>query len=244
MKTPLLALGCLAFAARLLAQQPANTKPPLPPGPLIEKRAPEFAQWIIRSAGSADRGKASSPSPKSEEKHAAWGDIVVMTKTGQVMLRQTTDDSKQVWNTWVIGEQGLQTTISPDGKKWIVQARNPDPNTPTPNYEDYSKTDFPSFEWITESNYAGVQEVAGRRCLLFTDKVKLLSDDLEATPISAYIDLETRLPVAINQGGNARTYDFRSPPSAPLQLPTLVQGLIDNRQKTLESMTRKPVRRF
>jgi len=247
MKTIFLFFLVLGFSFALPAQQaaPDATVPPLPPGPLIQKRAPDFAQWAIRIVNDSAPEKSGVQTPdKKIDKEAAWGAIIMTTKTGKILLRQTYDDRKRIWNTWCIGDLNVQTTLSPDGKNWVVQTPNADPHVHTPNYVDYSKSDFPDFAWISKNNYAGIKEMGGKKCIVFTASIKMNSDDPMPTLLAAYIDLDTRYPVAFIQGGEFHSYEFKQPPKDTLPLPQLVQDLLNNRKKMAESAVVKPARSY
>jgi hypothetical protein len=230
----LLALGFTAICATAFAQTPSDSMapPPLPPGPLIQKRAPDFAHWVITSAPTPAKG-ANSPSTPTADASAVNGpqSEVTMTKTGKIMLREVRTQDGRVVPIWCVG--GLQITLF--GNSSIVQAKNPDPRVPTPNYEDYSDSDFQGFDWIALSKYTGIEESGGRKCIVFQDTVK--NDIGSAIDRSAYIDFATRLPVALIVGGGTRTYVFKPPPTTPLTLPPPVVQLLKNRQAEMNSAT-------
>jgi len=149
------------------------------------------------------------------------------------MLREVRTQDGQVVPTWCVGD--LQITLF--GNSSIVQAKvyNADPTVPTPNYEDYSDSDFPGFDWINLSNYTGIKESGGRKCIVFQETNK--QDKGPPVIISAYIDFATRLPVAFIASGGTRTYVFKDPPTTELVLPTLVVQLLKNRQREMDSAT-------
>lgn len=221
--------------------EPQPSVPPLPPGPLIQKRAPSFAQWIIRSkpikGGLGQENKVADANAKSSEakEKPSWGSLVSITKTGEIMLRQTMDDQSRVWNTWCTRQ--LQTTVYPDGKQAILQAGNSDATAPTANFEDYSQSDFPGFEWITQKEYVGQKEYQGKKCIVYQNVPP--TDGSDHSKRTALVDLETRFPVALLIDNDTHTYEFKAPPQGMLTLPPFVQGLIDSRQRMMSSATRK-----
>lgn len=151
---------------------------------------------------------------------------VTITKTGKIMLREVRTQDGRVVPTWCVGD--LQITVF--GGTSTVQAKlvNPDPTVPTPNYEDYSDSDFQGFDWIAIGNYTGIKELGGRKCIVFRDTAKNMS---------AYVDLTTRLPVELADGGSIRNYTFKGPPTSELVLPSNVVQLLKNRQRELDSAT-------
>jgi len=250
-----LALGLVSAAAP--AQTPGTVEP-LPPGPLIQERAPKMARWLITLVV----GKAKAPESPSAagQKGAApklpWASKVAVTKTDEIIREETLDEKGQTWSAWCL--PGLQITVWPDGKSWFVQQAqaNRDPNVPVAMFTDYSKSDFPGFEWISEKNYTGIQKVGSKTCLVFRDVSALMSPeelkqmspgDEGSNPtisVVASIDVETRLPVALTRGNEAHTYEFIAPPEQKLTFPPIVESLIENRDKNVQSVTRKSIRSF
>jgi hypothetical protein len=223
----------------LLAQKstaPSSSLPPLPPGPLVQLRASDFAKWIVKKVGTTDSvtGTTEATAPKK----ATFGSEFTMTKTGKIMLRQTQDDKGQIWNTWCEGN--LQATVWPDGKRFIVGAPPPDlKRGPNSMYFDYSQSDFPGFEWVSLGDYAGIQSKEGKPCIVFKAKFKVYTDDRQASDVAAYVDLKTRYPVALVVDGATRTYEFQPPPQTELAIDPLVKSAFDAYQKSVELYTPK-----
>ena len=243
-RNTLIALCCVLIGMTASAQVPSAipAPPPLPPGPLIQKRAPNFAQWVITTV-STPASKANSESTSTADASATDGAQnadnktkvaleVTMTKTGKFMLREVRAQDRPVVPTWCVS--GLQITIS-DGIS-IVQAKinDPDPAVYTPDYEDYSDSDFQGFDWIKTSNYTGIKQIGGRKCIVFQDTLK---NRWGGVNVVAHVDLETRLPVDVSLGGGTRTYTFKAPPTSELVLPPSVIQLLKNRQRTMDSAT-------
>jgi hypothetical protein len=99
----------------------------------------------------------------------------------------------------------------------------------------------------------------GRDCLVFTDRIMLLTpDELNdiqetlkeekkpfdrseyRTDVTAYIDFETRLPVAYCLGGEARAYKFSAPPPAMLALPPELQSSKAAQIQQMKDHSRRP----
>jgi len=238
----ILTLFCvLAFTSALQAQTDSGGPPPLPPGPLIQKRAPDMAKWVITAvpapANNATANSVSDASSASDPQSAGAkqkvASEVTITKTGKIMLREVRTQDGRVVPTWCVG--GLQITLF--GNSAIVQAKvyNPDPTVPTANYEDYSDSDFPGFYWIGPSNYTDIKEFGGKKCIVFQEAIKNVTGP--PSKLSAYIDFLTRLPVSLTVGGGTSAYVFKAPPTAELTLPPLVVQLLRNRQRELDSAT-------
>ncbi len=200
-------------SSSLLAQEaaPPSKLPPIPPGPLIQLRAPDFAQWTVTikdadqnpAAGQTDATTTPSKQPPT------YGAITTTTKTGKIKLRESIDNLGQTWPTWCI-RGDLQITIRPDTKSVIVNSGPPDAKNPSPYCVDYSRTDFPEIPAgvVSLGNYAGIQMAYGSQCLLFKVTGSL--------PCTAYVNLKTRLPVAVVGDGIAKIYEFHPPPTTEL----------------------------
>jgi hypothetical protein len=164
------------------------------------------------------------------------------------------------FETWRVGAMQI-SALPGSGELAISEPSASDIGLTDPEaYTDYSKTDFPGFEWISKKNYLGVQEMAGRQCLVFKDSVSDLSEDAIAvaeenpegapkipvrrSPTAAWIDLETRLPVVLQKGDRKSAFVFGPTPAAMLTLPPKIQSLLDRRAKALEMLTRRPAKPY
>jgi hypothetical protein len=179
------------------------------------------------------------------------------------VFEKTTLENGSVLQFWHTGGIGV---MSVSGKPWIVvRGGNSFDDT------DYTQSDFAGFDWISQTNFAGRQKVAGRPCLLFKDRVVTLNpEDMriakaeadtrrlaaefakmdaqkagkpapaveEPKPfrvedykvdVTAYIDEETRLPIALvyasPKGTMTRTYTFQALSQMP-QMPAEVQKML------------------
>ena len=67
----------------------------LPPGPLIQQRAPEFSRWTIFSKATAKSGDEQSKSPVDKPKNPNGEPKFCVTKTGDITRVIYFDDAKQ-----------------------------------------------------------------------------------------------------------------------------------------------------
>jgi hypothetical protein len=240
----------------LRAHPPASpSNIPLPPGPLIQQRAPEFSRWTIFSKPTAkDNDEQNKPSGTTPKSSSPNGDPKFsITKTGNITRVVYFDDAKQPWNIWCFDRSVI--AVWPDGKNVGIAAKPTGPDAYNPLYMDFSKSDFQGFEWISEKNFAGISEVLGRKCLVFRDTVKrtppgMQSDDPDPASASfehgavASIDLETRLPVTLVNENGLFIYQFYDPPAALQTLPANVQAVIDQQRQAAQAVARRPSRPF
>jgi hypothetical protein len=246
MKAHFLIIVSLSFATiALRAQERAATPelPPLPPGPLIQKRAPEMCQWLVSIVG-VNPATSSRTGASPEALKGFWASQTMFTKTKDILRQEFYDQKESIWTTWCV--PGFEITIWPDGRNWIVQTMQKiDAKGPPPVlYIDFSKSDFPGFEWLSVNNYAGIQNVHGNKCIVFKDKVLVDPEHGIYVPGTAYIDFDSRFPVELLEGSVDRTYDFKNPPAGILTLPPLVQALLNNRMNGAGLATFHPVKAY
>jgi hypothetical protein len=110
---------------------------------------------------------------------------------------------------------------------------------------------FPSFWWLGLSCYKDVVKVNGRSCYHFhvipppqpVRKAHMTEEEemkLPAVVITqekeAWIDVETKLPVALGVEGLIYTYTFLPPPTSPLTLPQTMQTEITRQNSGIERL--------
>jgi hypothetical protein len=260
----LCAFGTLSAAEPPGAPGAGTAKPALPKGPLLAK-PPEFASWVVVHQY-ADPRKAA---PKKAEGQAtgAAGEAagagfemarpkqVTFVKTRNILRVETQDELGQTWNRWCQGDSHL--VVLPRGKG-VVGCEGQDHFNPY--YEDYESSPFPGFQWISAENFAGIESVQSRHCLVFRGEVpgldllspgdanllrSMLAEGLPVEdripgkkPAVAMVDLETRLPVALEVAGESRQYTFLAPPGVLLSFPKEVQAHFAAREAAWKWATR------
>ncbi len=196
----------------VLAQQAGENLPPLPPGPLVQLRAPESSRWIIaynpQKGGVGEGEDSSGAAPKGTKR-------VVYTKQKEVMLEQTAISGKPVKDRWMVGQ--WQYSMHPVKRKYVPYSLGSFPPGQVDPffYTDLSQTDFPGFEWIKKEDYAGIHKVLGRECIMYRRSG-------EGEQMTAYVDLRTRFPVVLRKGSETRVYEFHRPPA--INLPGEIQA--------------------
>jgi len=223
------------FAGRLdtiNAQASPAPKPTPPPGPLIQKRAPNFSHWNIITKSIASQG-----SSDDKKGGATTGQLkgVEVTKTGAIIHTILTDQTGQVWNLW--NQATVHVVISPNGKDVGFAQRPLDPEAVNPFFIDYSSSDFFGFEWISAGNYKGEKSYHGKTCLFFDGSG-------ESNQMYAYIDKDSRLPLALVKEGQAEIYEFQSPPTQMQELPPNARQFMEQQAQYIQSMANRPLRPF
>lgn len=244
-KYPFLLLAVMLCNHAVLNAQ--TTNPECPPGPLIQKRAPDFATWKISSVSSVTKGttgKSKSKAARAETKNPSAGRSVTITKTNPIIHASQTDAQGQKWNIWWDGT--ALVVVSANGGDAAFVAPPGDRDSYNPLYFSFSESDFPDFGWVSKQTYTGTKMVDGRKCLVFDRKppvVESTESDAAAqsfVPIEACIDAETRLPVSVSSSGLTKVYSFEAAPTAMQVLPESVRTLLESRSNADKQLERKP----
>lgn len=224
-------LFSLLITGSALAQQPIP-----PAGPLL-KRAPELSTWTVTYAAprAADEKEPAAGMPVESPRR------IVVIKTGDIRHAVITDAEGKRTEMWSI--PGIQGFLRPEWKEPLLSDGS---NAFDAFYVNFAATDFPGFEWVSAKNFHGLEKVGDRDCLVFQDRVR----PAESTPeeplpvLTAFVDLSTRLPVKLDNGGEVTNYRFDPPPVQKLSLPPEVHAAIEARAQKIREMARKPARPF
>jgi len=233
---PLLCAVLIA-ASRVCAQQPAPTPPVLPSGPLLN-RAPAFSQWLVTDM------VPGGAKPGSDADSAGIKGTVILrtliTKTGPIVHQETADYRNLKQDFWIKGK--VETAMFAGWKSPSIQ----------PLSQDYSKIDFPGFEWIAASNFTGIQKLLGTDCLVFINGAGAapspgaavpsatprngLPPDADPNRTTAWIALDSRLPLLLTGQGQIHVYQFRTAPQAIQTLPPAVQAIMSTYASQLNDL--------
>ena len=258
MRTRFLIWLICGLAPVLFAQEPpsASPGPTPPPEPLLGK-APDFAQWTITSSEAVDPREKPSPmeaaelSPASGRHHKKQSTDSTDQKAPVDHTDQTTTVTKtksfRVERTESSGGMKIERWCLPDMQ--IIIPKSGEPIVAMPgsaldsNYIDYSKAEFIGFDWISQSNFEGIENVSGQECHVFRQKVK--ADGAGAAGPSgmvAWINTATQLPVKLQSGEESRTYHFEVAPTAMLALPPEVAAMAHKWEESVRQSSLMPAK--
>jgi len=227
-------LAIFAMAAVACAQSPEGGIEALPPGPLIQLRAPEFARWVITC----------NPKKAGESTKYQFSKRIVVTKTKDIRHEEITDESGHITEKWCCCNSIFWT--DPLEKKRIALGNSIEAAGDL--YVNYSKTDFPGTEWISASNYSEIKSFVGQDCIVFKERRTGDQESSSVLPNAdsavVYVDLKTRLPVYLQRGGEIRIYQFEAPPQVMLALPLDIQQMLERDKKHKEEMAQMPAKPF
>lgn len=198
----------------------------IPSGPML-RPAPPYSEWMITYSYPEDRpAKAErSHAPPSKE-FLSRPRKSTITKTEQIIRIDTVDVGGRSTEKWFVGPK--QYTLPPGGSVWYVASAG-DGNTGNLYYSDpLPSSGFQDMDWINEKAFAGTLKFDRMDCLVFVpgglDEISpgdlsKQTAQLQGEPKVAYVDANTRLPVALRIVGEIRQFQFNKPPTALLSLP-------------------------
>lgn len=195
---------------------PAQTQQALPEGPLL-KAAPAFARWTVTFNYSEDQVKM-DPTIGGLKYLNERPRKITTTKTNEIVHEEVTEVNGVTGEKWFVGV--TQYAKRPGGDQWFQN--EPDSTAGGESSSDYTPlpaSGFRDLDWISKNAFAAILPFRGRECLVFVGDGEP-DIPLESANIVVYVDKETRLPLALKRGGEVRTYEFSTPPSAKLELPS------------------------
>jgi hypothetical protein len=235
-----ISLGILllwGLISSLLAQDDPVATPPVPP---FLKNVPSHAAWTITYTYSKDIADSKPPADITPTEARLNRRLIKVQVTKVDAKRREiaswsdgTTSETWIYDNWIF----LTSQDFPDIR---VLDRSHLNKIFAKNYPDYSKADFPDFDWLSRDNFVGVQTVQDRKCYTFRGGSDLLDKTLNSAyktdlkEIEASIDSETGLPVEFNNGAARQTYSFKGPPPTSLELPSSFTTALERYQHALK----------
>lgn len=233
------ASGLIAFSQAASSQETAEIPPPKFP---IKLRANENAQWTIdiRKKG----GRDSSNSNEAEEQKRP--SQIVLTKTGPIYREEANGATQWIFVT----DGGIYRLNKPPGSQNWERVEN----SVYLDAQNYSDSDFESFNWIGEKNYKGVQVLDNvpvyyfeetshlpitRQDELHYDVGSAMSGDASYEFVAkAWLDAKTLLPVRFEDNRQVQTYTFGAAPNGRLSPPAEVLAALKKWVEDVKRMNR------
>lgn len=240
-------IASLLFPIVLCASEEAP-KPPFIATPS------EGSRWIIDYTGD-NKAKA------SEQKADALGMAGPDQKTTVVRVEVDKWKGKRreltVWSTgervekWVLPEAAIFQQRGTDAI-YIFPLRGAGRGAAL-SAVSAGETDFAEFEWITKDAFKETVEVEGRKCYLFEGARSPVSggnnpasqgaESVSKQPaLKAWVDVNTKLPVAILIGGVLRKYSFEDSAGPAKELPAAFSQQLSKYYETLHKATNHPMK--
>jgi hypothetical protein len=193
---------------------------PLPPGPIVIP-APDFASWqITYDYGSDKTGQGSTTSSADDPANSPTGlpKMITMTRTRPLWHAVLVDMAGNKKETWYDGTTRFQVV----GSQVIPSNAM---STHSMAFKDYfgGDADFPDIAWVSADNYLGTQK--GTVYWVFREG---------PDGAMVWIDSSTHYPARWQQGTEVRTFQFLSPPTSSLVLPSNVAKMA----QTMDALNR------
>lgn len=248
----------------VLAQDAASIPPPTKP---LLRRLPKASEWTVTIWRDRDKAKAefSKPSKHDEEAEEELPQSAstmieplqtTITKYGDLIREKTVWSNKKVTEKWISGTFQLREGEQTDDIYRVMTPRS----FYSPDYSDYSNSDFEECEWIRMENYKGIQKINGKAVYVFdaganekaltnrekADKALLERDGAADAPVPSsrrhvvYLDVEKQVPVFADDGSEILTYTYARESPAPLTLPPRFASALSEWKAEIAQRTRVP----
>jgi hypothetical protein len=228
----------------------------LPPKLPMQARAPDFSHWTeIYTYKDGDKDNATAGTTPSNPTATAPQEPfrikqIDYTKTRGIMHIVTTFTRNIQENRWII-----------DGKQMVMRTGFPFPIMLSGHEGikvfDFSRTDFPDFQWVLNGKFIGEKVQSGQKYWAFQENGSLEDDPShsnspltastsspspvgEENMIMAEVDETSLLPVLLQSTNQTRTYQFNSPPTEMLQIEPEFQKLLDHLNLEENAYARRP----
>lgn len=252
-----LALSLSTFSL-LLAQSEEAPKPSEP----ILRRAPSNAQWTVSFSPKKEGGHKEGSESSANEPSVAPNQLKSLTiaKDGKTYREVSVWGDSRKTEKWIVGD--LQVYETPYTKQ-IARAILPSSGQYAPSYSDYRRSDFEDIEWINKDNFRGLAEVNGRKVFVFqtapakrrltpreqselvdtseehASKETLAQPIVNSSGYTAYLDIQTQLPLYFDDGYTLHTYKFAETAPGSLTVPPQFSSEMEKWKKDLDR--RKPL---
>lgn len=207
-----------------IAQMPSPTQPPRQP---FVTNAPICGQWTI-SFTSIGTTASQAPNKSIKNSPLEW-------KLKEIKVVKVYKDRYEI-DSWSDGQtsekwfhEDRMIFTRPGSPEIYILERNHLNGAMAQVFPDYRASDFPELGWLNLSVYVGVQTLQNRACYVFqSKKVDSLPprNPEDAMNTEAWIDMNTKLPLAISDGMNQQIFAFQNLSPGTLKVPArLVQAL-------------------
>lgn len=269
--TRLIAAVCAAGAIHLAAPAGAEDLQDIPPpsAPIL-RRAPDASEWTVTFhkdrakamedlAKSKEEEEARAKDPESDRVSASPGQLdpveVTVTKQGGMYREITAWPGGKKTEKWITGKlQVIESEINGSVSRVMIPRI-----FFSPDYSDYSRSDFEKCEWVAMDNYVGVRKMNGLPVYAFelpvekkpltprekaearqlADNGETFGGRLPAT-LRVYLDIKTQLPLLCDDGSILQIYRYNSQRPGPLTLPPKFAAVLADWQEEIARKTRVP----
>lgn len=233
MKTFSLIALALGLAGPLTLAQSSLEIPP-PSAPLVQK-APANAEWTVAARlPETQQTEPVAVTPSTSPKVDSRILLVHSTQTGKVKRDQITYADKRQAEFWYVENWFLTTNAQGESEIYDRSVSIP-AEMGEIRLSPSVTSGYPGLDWLTLGNYKSVVALEKRQAYHYDN------GDYEA-----WIDVETKLPLAFKADGIVYTFTFNEPPVTSLTLPPghlaayqKVSKLMERRRKLADDITRQ-----
>lgn len=238
----------------------AQTTEMLAPSEPALKRAPANSEWTIQLYENREKtqeaiGKNGLENPQGDgpAEPRSLPKSVTVSKDGTTYREVVQWDDGRSSEKWISDNMQVYTQRF-SGQ--LARAASPYSD----DYSDYRRSDFEGLEWVNRSNFQGIKDMKGRKVFEFrvdADKrplnareASILADPNEVKPVAsgseqytdasakaspgytAYLDVQTQLPVYFDDGVTIRIYKFSERGPGKLVIPPQFAAELDAWKKS------------
>jgi hypothetical protein len=221
-----------------------QTSPSRPDGQLLKKPA-DFAKWEVIYTYAKSDAPGTRPSAPGDLKS------LVTTKTGNIVHEQATDLQGRITDTWHTG--ATQYRKPPGEAVWYQPVPPSEGQGGSSDYAPIPPNGYRQWDWVGESTFVGTFPFDNVACLVFVpggrsavgeEDEKKAAAKIGAMPVVAYVNAETRLPVALRMGNITGRVTFHPSPASAQVLPTDLIDQLRNAEQSRKNLFQQPARPF
>jgi hypothetical protein len=255
-------LAVALCACPLFAEHPSTTpapKPTPPSGPLVQKNAPTPSFWtvVIKTAPSSPvpkKQKENSSNAESADQLSSTNSTAVHVADGIIdqktylkqrdYMKVTLGGGPNAVSLWEV--KGKKALEWPGGRFALFSTLGPNPFQ-----IDLSHGDFSDLNWINRDSYVGEGEYHGIKCLIYKGNAQLFDkyadqagpdSSIKKSAVYAYVEIQTRLPVAMISEQQVTEWNWQQPPSGSLSVPPAIFKMFENQEKQNKQMLNQAVK--
>jgi hypothetical protein len=216
---------------------------PIPPRTPLLGLLPDSAAWTVRFKGadgrSDDAAKPGDPlSPKARALRA-----IEIKKSGNLRVEESIWSDGTSTEKWYSGNFML-ITMPGQSDVYIFRKDTNGDAALKGQFPNFAQTDFPEVGWVSLETFRRVAVFQGRPCYLFDREIELWDGPTkQSKKQQVWIDGESQLPLAFDNGGVLQTYLFDKAASTALSLPPKFQEELARYREKLAGTNKHKLKR-
>lgn len=262
----LILIAVICFPMLLVAEEAPEIPPPTQP---LLRRMPAASEWTVtirrdreKAGKEMQEGKGEGeqsevdPEERVPESKLLEPMKIQVTKHGDLIRETTLWSNRKATEKWIFGQLQLREDEINNDVSRVMTPRS----FYSPDYSDYSNSDFEECEWIRMNSYKGVQRIKGRAYYVFetsenarplTNREKaekiLTEKEGKSAPSGSttrkfvvYLDVTRQVPVYSDNGTEIRLYEYSERAPDPLVPPQRFSDALAEWRTEIAQRTRVP----